>query len=190
MRPGPAHARWLRLLCFERGVVLWLPGLWAAAALVSFAILQATKEPNQFNHTRDLRVAVGPLDVAAAPADAARAFETGLRGGLAAQRELTLVADERVRARAEAVLGKPLPADPRRWMRATRNLNLSNFVTASLAPSAGDLHAKVEVWQVADERRIHAFEARTAAAADLGRALADSVSAVLFSPRIEPIAGR
>ncbi len=190
MRPGAVRSRWLRVLCFERGVVLWLPGLWVAAGLVFFAIRQAAAERTLFNHTRDLRIAVGPLDLVAAPVGAARAFEVGLRDGLASQRELTLVTAERVRSRAEAVLGTPLPSDPRRWMRATRNLNLSNYVTASLAPSAQDFLGRVEVWQVADERRLHTFEARTAEAENLGRALADSVSTVLFSPRAEPIAGR
>ena len=183
--------RWLlRLLCFERGALLWVPGLWAAAAVVLFGILQAPAERTFFNHTRDLKVALGPLDVAAVPAAAGEAFEAGLRRGLEAQREITLVAASPVRQRAEAVLGAPLPSDPRRWMRATRNLNLTYFVTARLEPAAGGWQASAEVWQVAEETRLRAFAASATAAESLGRSLADSVSTAFFSPRSDPMARR
>lgn len=183
--------RWLlRLLCYERGAVLWLPSLWLAMAAVLFGILQAPAERTFFNHTRDLKVALGPLDLEAAPAAAAQAFEAGLRAGLAAQRELTLVAAAPVRQRAEAVLGVPLPPDPRRWMRATRNLNVSYFVTAQLRNEGDGWQASAEVWQVAEETRLRTFTAHAHTAETLGRGLADSVGAALFTPRADPLARR
>ena len=185
-----APSRWLGFLCFERGALLWIPSLWLASALVLFAILQAAAERAFYNHAQDLKVALGPLELGTLSVPEAAAFETGLRQGLAAQRELTLLGAAPVRARAEAVLGTPLPSDARRWIRATRNLNVSYFVTASARPNASTVQGMAELWRVADERRLHAVAARAAGAAGLGRALADSLGAVLFSPRNEPVAGR
>lgn len=182
--------RWLRFLCFERGALLWVPSLWLASALVLFAILQAAAERAFYNHAQDLKVALGPLELGTLSVPEAAAFERGLRQGLAAQRELTLLGADPVLERAAAVLGSPLPSDARRWMRATRNLNVSYFVTASASPDGRQVQGLAELWRVADERRLHAVAARSDGAAGLGRALADSLGTVLFSPRIEPVAGR
>jgi hypothetical protein len=177
--------RWLHVLSLERGALLWLPSLAAAAALVLFGILQAASQRGLDNHTRELRIAVGPLGAEAAVPAARRAdFEAGLRRGLGSKRELVLVGAEALEARVAAVFGQPLPSEPRRWMRATRSLNVSYFVTASLAVAAGGLcTAQVELWQVADETSVAVFDAGAAAPADLGSSLADSVHGALFRPR-------
>jgi hypothetical protein len=184
MKPG--GSLWLRWLGAERGVLLWLPGLWLVAALVLFAIVQASEERTFYNHTRDLRMALGPLDLAAVGAGDGVAFTAALRQGLAAERELTLVADDVVRGRVRQLLGAPLPEDPRRWMRATRSLNLSVYLTARLLQDGEELHASARLWSVGDEAEIARFSTRQGSAASLGRALADSVSSALFSPQAAP----
>ncbi len=176
--------RWLQFLSLGRGAPLWLPSLWAAAALVFFGILQAASQRSFSNHTRALRVAVGPLSVeGGVPAAELADFETGLRRGLAAQRELTLVEPQQLQERVAAVCGRPLPSEPWRWMRATRNLNVSYFVSARFAGGVGSCLARVELWDVADEGSLAAFDAVAAAPEALGLALADSLRGALFRPR-------
>ena len=174
--------RFLWFLSLENGALLCLPALLVASALVLFAIRQASSERALFNHARELRVALGPVRVADAPAAEAAAFESGLLRGLRAQRELTLVDPERVRARLRAVLGADDATDARSWMRGTRSLNVLYCLAAELESEPRGWSARLEVWDVASEQRVHALRARGQAAEPLGRALADSVSVALFRP--------
>ena len=178
-----ARPLWLRFLHAERGALLWVPALWAAAALVLFGMVQSSKERTFYNHTLDLRLALGPLDLQTADAAESQAFTYALRRGLAAQRELTLVGDEVIRRRVESLLGAPLPKEPQRWMRATRNLNVSVYLTASLDDTKGRLLASVALWHVGSEQEFARFSAAGETALSLGLALADSVGQALFSPQ-------
>ncbi len=174
--------RVLQLLAFEHGALLCLPAVLVAAALVLFALRQAASEGALFNHARELRVAVGPARVAETARGAAEAFESGLVRGLRAQRELVLVEPARVRARLEAVLGGEPPEDARTWMRSTRSLNVLYCLAPVLEADARGWNARLDVWDVAREERVHTLRARAAEAGTLGRALADSVSSALFRP--------
>jgi hypothetical protein len=174
---------WLRLLHAERGALLWVPALWAAAAVVLFGMVQSSMERTFYNHTRDLRLALGPLDLQTERHADGQAFTMALRQGLAEKRELTLVGDDVVQRRVAALLGAPLPAEPQRWMRATRNLNVSVYLTARLREADGLLQASVALWNVGSEAQFARFAASGKAAPSLGRALADSVGQALFSPQ-------
>lgn len=179
----PVSPFWLRLVTAERGAILWIAGLWAAGALVLFAMVQASRDCTFYNYTRELRVAVGPVELQSASPDDAHEFTMGLRQGLAAQRELTLVGDEVIRRRVEALLGKPAPDDLQHWMRATRNLNVSVYVSADLQGAAGGLRASVSLWRVANEVQLAHFSAVDGTPHALGRALADSLRQVFFMPQ-------
>jgi hypothetical protein len=178
----------LALAFAERGAVLWIPSLLLAAAAVLFAIRLAPGTP--FNQSRDLRVALGPVQAAGATAAARREFETGLRQGLAAQRELVLMDAELVRARLRAALGTPVPPEPLAWMRSTRALNVRFYVTGALEPRPVGFAARVQVWNVASERTLCTLVATAAAPEPLGRSLADSVGVALFRPGIMTAATR
>ncbi len=180
---APVRPLWLRLLHAERGVLLWLPALWAAAALVLFGIVQAGTERSHYNHTLDLRLALGPVDWTAADADRGQAFAAALRQALVAQRELTLVQDEVIRRRVESLLGVPPPEEPRLWMRATRNLNVSVYLTARLWDVEDRLHASVALWSVGTEEEFARFSTGGEGAPFLAQALADSVGRALFTPQ-------
>jgi hypothetical protein len=173
----------LRLVGCENGAFFWLPSVLAAAALVLFAVRQAPSDHNLFNHARELRVALGPVRVAEQARAAAGAFESGLERGLRAQRELTLVDPERLRARLGALLGREAPADPRRWLRGTRGMNVLYCLAAQLESRPRGWGARLEVWEVASEQRVHTLSAEASSAESLGRILADSVAVALFSPQ-------
>lgn len=174
--------RALQILGFEHGMVLWLPSVLVAAALVLFAIRQAPAGHNLFNQAGELRVAVGPVVAADDARDGIRAFEAGLARGLRAQRELTLVDAEHVRARLLRVLGDATPSDPQRWLRGSRSLNLLYAIAAHLERDADFWQARVEVWDVSSERPVHDVEARAPHPEALGIALADSIGIRLFQP--------
>lgn len=182
--------RWLQYLSLGRGAPLWLPSLWAAAALVLFGILQAASQRGFDNQTRELRVALGPFSSPGVPTPILAQFEDGLRRGLTAQRELSLLPPERLHERVAAVCGLPLPGEPWRWMRATRNLNVSYFVSARFTREHDLWAAQVEIWHVADESTWAAFDAVGSAPGALGRAVADSVQRALFRPRPATTASR
>jgi hypothetical protein len=175
--------RFLALISFERGAVLWVPAVWLAAAALLFAILQATSEQALFNHARELRVAIGPLRVTDISDSGREEFAAGLRAGLAAQRELTLVGDKSVQRRLHAVLGPAAPPDPQRWMRATRNLNVRYWLHPILVRAGLRFDGSLSVWEVAPEREVHTVRAVETNLNRLGRVLADSVGVVLFRPR-------
>ncbi|UCE03858.1 MAG: hypothetical protein JSW67_06640 [Candidatus Latescibacterota bacterium] len=175
--------RLLALISFERGALLWVPALWLAAAALLFAILQATSEEALYNHARELRVAIGPLRGTGLSASAREEFAAGLRAGLAAQRELTLVAEESVQRRLRAVLGAAAPPDPQRWMRATRNLNVRYWLHPVLMRAGLQFDGSLSVWEVAPEREVHSVRAVEKDLNRLGRVLADSIGVVLFRPR-------
>jgi hypothetical protein len=183
-----AREKLLALAFAERGAVLWIPSLLLAAAAVLFAIRLAPGTP--FNQSRDLRVALGPVQGSGATAAARREFETGLRQGLAAQRELVLMDAELVRARLRATLGTPAPPEPLAWMRSTRALNVRYYVTGALEPRPVGFAARVQVWNVASERTLCTLDATAAAPEPLGRSLADSVGVALFRPGIMTAATR
>ena len=175
-----AREKLLALVFAERGAVLWIPSLLLAAAAVLFAIRLAPGTP--FNQSRDLRIALGPVQAHGASAADRSEFETGLRQGLASQRELVLMDPEVVRARLRATLGTPAPVEPQAWMRSTRTLNVRFYLTGNLELLPAGFRASVQVWSVANERTLCTLDAAAAAPEPLGRALADSVGATLFRP--------
>lgn len=177
------RSRLLQVVGFENGALFWMPSVLLAAALVLFAVRQAPSERNLFNLARELRIALGPVRTDAGARPGVAAFESGLQSGLRAQRELTLVDPERLRARLGAVIGGEIPADPRGWMRGTRGMNVLYCLSAWLETRPPGWGARLEVWEVASERRVHTLNAEAASAESLGRALADSLAAALFSPR-------
>ncbi|MFQ5599179.1 MAG: hypothetical protein ACE5G2_01355 [Candidatus Krumholzibacteriia bacterium] len=180
----------LRLVSTERGALLWGPSVLVAAYLVLFGIHQAPAELSLFNLTRDLRVAIGPLQAHGVDTAQADAFRRGLRRGLSRQRELSLVDSERMAARLEAVLGQPAPRDPQSWIRATRNLNVRFYLTGELQSRAGHVEARLEVWEVSRERAVCTIGARHAEPLQLGLALADSIGVTLFRPQLLSAAAR
>ena len=184
------RSRLLEPLALEKGALFWIPSILVAAALVLFGIRQAPSERTLFNHARDLRVALGPVDATGSSLEAVRAFETGLARGLRAQRELTLVDPARVRARLVAVLDGDVPPDPRSWMRGTRSLNVLYCLAAQLQADSQGWKARLDVWEVASEQRVHSLTASARGTEELGRALADSVSVALFTPQRSSQAAR
>jgi hypothetical protein len=172
-----------RVLGFERGAVLWVPSLLAASYLVLFGIRQAPLGFSLFHYSTGLRIVLGPLRPGVASQADLAEFVSGLRQGLALHGELSIVDPAAVARRLTAVHGDPNPSDPRQWIRASRDLNARLYLAGEVAGGPGDVRGRLVAWEARDERPVLVVQARAADSEALGLALADSLSAGIFSPR-------
>ena len=170
-------------LGFERGAVLWVPSLLAAAYLVLFGIRQAPLGFSLFHYSTGVRIVLGPLRPGSASATDFAGFLAGLRQGLGRHGELAIVDAAAVTRRLAAVHGDPDPDDPRQWIRASRDLNARLYLAGELTGSPGDLRGRLVAWQARDERPVLVVQSHAAGSEALGLALADSLSAGIFNPR-------
>ena len=171
------------VLGFERGAVLWVPSLLAAAYLVLFGIRQAPLGFSLFHYSTGVRIVLGPLRPGSASSAEFTGFLGGLRQGLGRHGGLALVDAAAVTHRLNAVQGDPNPDDPRQWIRASRDLNARLYVAGELAGGGDDLRGRLVAWQARDERPVLVVQSHAAGSEALGLALADSLSAGIFNPR-------
>ncbi len=90
-RPRSWSRTLLEVLGWERGAVLWVPSLLAAAYLVLFGIRQAPLGFSLFHYSTGLRIVLGPMHPGSATDSDRAGFVAGLRRGLGRRGSIDLV---------------------------------------------------------------------------------------------------
>ena len=181
----------LRLLSLERGAVLWIPAVLLAGLFLLLGMRLAPSESAGFTQSHDLVLVLGPVQGMSDEPQVAQQFRHQLRLNLEQQHEFSLVSEEQLLRRMNAMLGPALPDDPLTWIRATRNFKARYYLAVQLVRlPEGDLQANLEIWEASQEHAIDRLrvQARTASAA--GQLLADSLSVTLFEPAFQRSAHR
>jgi hypothetical protein len=164
--------RALRILSIERGAPLWATASIGAAILVLLAMRIAPGGFQWFTRTTSLRVAVGPCLGAPEEHAACEMLLAEFRRELLTNPGVTLV---------EAGLEAGVVSDT--CLESLRSLNARVGVQVDVAPAAPRCRARLVAVGVRERATLLDRTVEGATPAAVGRALGDSLLAVLFAPR-------
>jgi hypothetical protein len=192
------QARWrrlqrdaLRLLTLERGAVLWIPAVLLAGLFLLLGMRLAPSESAGFTQSHELILVLGPMQGMSDEPQVADEFRHQLRSNLEQQQEFSLVPEEQLLRRMNAMLAPPLPDDPLTWIRATRNFKARYYLAVQLTRlPEGDLQANLEIWEASQEHAVDRLRVQAHTASAVGKLLADSLTVTLFEPTFQRSAHR
>jgi hypothetical protein len=180
MRRGLA-ARGMVLLGRERGALLWVPGLLLGTSLILFGIHQAPQGMSLFTHTTGVRIVIGAWTGPRATVTERGALVGALRRGLERHGALAVVDSTRVARRLLAAGAGMEDGDSSAYLLAIRALNPHLALQGRVESVPGSVHAWLEAWDVHAGECSFRSEASGATAVEAGAALAESVSARVFT---------